>query len=74
MLFLADEKLHWGDELDQSQEQGEAALPGSLYPEKTVFLNRAEAKNARIKNGLEMLILQAEKSWQIQNWTEECRD
>lgn len=36
-------------------------------PEKTVFLQNAEAKGASIKNGLEMLELQAEESWKIWN-------
>ena len=36
-------------------------------PEKTIFLQKGEEKGATIKNGLEMLILQAEKSWEI--WT-----
>jgi shikimate dehydrogenase len=34
-------------------------------PEMTVFLSKAKEKGARIKNGLEMLYLQAEKSWEI---------
>jgi len=34
-------------------------------PEKTIFLQKGEEKGATIKNGLEMLILQAEKSWEI---------
>lgn len=34
-------------------------------PEKTVFLVKAEAHSAIIKNGMEMLIYQAEKTWQI---------
>ncbi len=38
-------------------------------PEKTVFLRRGESKGAAIKNGLEMLHLQAEKAWEI--WNEE---
>ncbi len=38
-------------------------------PEKTFFLQKGEERGATIKNGLEMLILQAEKSWEI--WTEE---
>jgi len=37
-------------------------------PEKTIFLQKGEEQGAVIKNGLEMLILQAEKSWEI--WTE----
>jgi shikimate dehydrogenase len=36
-------------------------------PEKTAFLKKGEEKGATIKNGHEMLILQAEKSWEI--WT-----
>ena len=36
-------------------------------PEKTIFLERAEEQGCTIKNGLEMLILQAEKSWEIWN-------
>lgn len=38
-------------------------------PEKTLFLARAEAQSARTKNGMEMLINQAEKSWEIWNNT-----
>jgi shikimate dehydrogenase len=37
-------------------------------PEKTLFLQKGEEMGAAIKNGHEMLILQAEKSWEI--WTE----
>jgi len=36
-------------------------------PEKTLFLAKGEERGATIKNGYEMLILQAEKSWEI--WT-----
>ncbi len=36
-------------------------------PELTTFLQHGKAAGARIKNGLEMLILQAEKSWEIWN-------
>jgi shikimate dehydrogenase len=36
-------------------------------PEKTVFLKKGEEQGAVIKNGYEMLILQAEKSWEIWN-------
>ena len=39
-------------------------------PEETVFLQRGKAKGAHIKNGLEMLHLQAEKSWEIWNRNE----
>ncbi len=36
-------------------------------PQKTLFLTKAENQGARITNGYEMLVLQAEKSWQIWN-------
>jgi len=36
-------------------------------PEKTKFLQFGEKKGAKIKNGYEMLVLQAEKSWEIWN-------
>lgn len=36
-------------------------------PAKTLFLTQAEARGAAIKNGQQMLILQAERSWEIWN-------
>ena len=36
-------------------------------PPKTLFLQKGEEKGAAIKNGLEMLIIQAEESWRIWN-------
>ncbi len=36
-------------------------------PEETVFLQKSKAMGANIKNGYEMLILQAERSWEIWN-------
>lgn len=36
-------------------------------PQETQFLGKAKAKGAIIKNGMEMLILQAEKAWKIWN-------
>jgi shikimate dehydrogenase len=36
-------------------------------PEKTLFLNLGALQGAQIKNGLEMLHLQADKSWQFWN-------
>lgn len=36
-------------------------------PEKTLFLQRAEQNGASILNGHQMLVLQAEKSWEIWN-------
>lgn len=38
-------------------------------PEKSLFLQKGEAVGATIKNGHEMLIMQAEESWRI--WNEE---
>ena len=39
-----------------------------LYnPEETEFLKKGKAQKAAIKNGLEMLELQAERSWDIWN-------
>jgi shikimate dehydrogenase len=37
------------------------------YPEITLFLKKGKERGAQIKNGMEMLILQAEKSWEIWN-------
>lgn len=36
-------------------------------PEETTFLRQAAAKGATVKNGMEMLYLQAERSWYIWN-------
>jgi len=36
-------------------------------PEETLFLRKGKEKGAKIKNGLEMLYLQAERSWEIWN-------
>nr|WP_315159032.1 shikimate dehydrogenase [uncultured Flavobacterium sp.] len=36
-------------------------------PEQTQFLSKAKAQGAQIKNGLDMLIFQAEKAWKIWN-------
>ena len=36
-------------------------------PEKTLFLQKGEEQGAAIKNGYEMLVLQAEDSWRIWN-------
>lgn len=36
-------------------------------PEKTLFLKKGQLQGCSIKNGYEMLVLQAEKSWEIWN-------
>jgi len=47
---------------------GKHLLYDLIYnPGKTKFLQLGERKNTKIKNGLEMLRLQAEKSWEIWN-------
>lgn len=38
-------------------------------PERTLFLRQGEARGAMVKNGHEMLVLQAEESWRIWNIT-----
>jgi len=40
-------------------------------PEETLFLKKSKLQGAAIKNGLEMLYLQAERSWFIWNKTDE---
>ncbi len=51
----------------------EYITPGHLLydliynPEKTLFLQKGEEKGAAIKNGYEMLLIQAEESWKIWN-------
>jgi shikimate dehydrogenase len=36
-------------------------------PEKSLFLTYGERQGAKIKNGYEMLVLQAEHAWKIWN-------
>jgi shikimate dehydrogenase len=36
-------------------------------PQKTLFLQKGEAQGAAIKNGYDMLVLQAEENWRIWN-------
>ncbi|RYF80685.1 MAG: shikimate dehydrogenase, partial [Chitinophagaceae bacterium] len=38
-------------------------------PEQTLFLKKGAEQGAATKNGLEMLVLQAERSWEIWNST-----
>jgi shikimate dehydrogenase len=38
-------------------------------PEKTLFLQKGEAQGATVKNGQDMLVIQAEESWHIWNST-----
>lgn len=36
-------------------------------PERTLFLQKGEARGAKVQNGLDMLIIQAEESWKLWN-------
>jgi shikimate dehydrogenase len=36
-------------------------------PEKTLFLQKGEERGTAVKNGYEMLVIQAEESWRIWN-------
>lgn len=50
---------------------GKHLLYDLIYnPEKTLFLQKGEERGAAIKNGYEMLVLQAERSWEIWNSNE----
>lgn len=54
--------------LDYSMIGEKHLLFDAVYnPEKTLFLEKGEANGALIKNGLEMLHLQAEEAWKIWN-------
>ncbi|MEQ8925815.1 MAG: shikimate dehydrogenase [Fulvivirga sp.] len=55
-------------DLDFNQITSEHYLYDLVYnPEETLFLAKGKSKGASIKNGLEMLHLQAEESWKIWN-------
>jgi shikimate dehydrogenase len=54
--------------LDHEQLTKDHYVYDLIYnPARTQFLQKAEMRGATIKNGLEMLHVQAEKSWQIWN-------
>ena len=48
-------------------KNGAIAFDLVYNPEKTLFLAKAEASGAKIKNGFEMLVKQAEKGWELLN-------
>lgn len=61
-------KVNEAPEIPYEYLTGKHFLYDLVYnPEKTKFLELGENKRAKIKNGLEMLQLQAEKSWEIWN-------
>jgi len=49
-------------------DSGHLLFDAVYNPEKTLFLQKGEAQGATIKNGLEMLHLQAEAAWDIWNF------
>lgn len=60
--------------LNESPNMPFENMDGTFYlydliynPEKTLFLERGAEVGAKIKNGFDMLVLQAEKSWDIWN-------
>ncbi|RLD24346.1 MAG: shikimate dehydrogenase [Bacteroidetes bacterium] len=55
-------------DIDYNQLSNKHFVFDLIYnPAETKFLEKARAKKTKVKNGLEMLELQAEKSWEI--WT-----
>jgi shikimate dehydrogenase len=61
-------RLHEAPNLPFEDMDGTYYLYDLIYnPEKTLFLEKGAAAGAKIKNGFDMLILQAEKSWDIWN-------
>ena len=55
-------------QLPYEQLNGDYYLYDLIYnPEETLFLRKGKEAGANTKNGMEMLILQAEKSWDIWN-------
>ena len=54
--------------IDYTQLSADHYVYDLIYnPARTLFLQKAEMRGAQIKNGLEMLQIQAEKSWEIWN-------
>ncbi len=61
-------KAHECPDLPYSALAGKHFLFDLVYnPEKTLFLKKGELQGCSIKNGYEMLVLQAEKAWEIWN-------
>ena len=46
---------------------GRLAYDVIYNPEETLFMKKAKARGAVVKNGLEMLLLQADEAWRIWN-------
>lgn len=60
--------IHECPEINYDMITPEHYLYDLIYnPEKTLFLQKGEEKGAIVKNGYEMLVLQAEESWRIWN-------
>ena len=66
-LGMAD-KINERPAIDYEAITSKHFLYDLIYnPEKTLFLASGEARGAGIQNGYKMLVLQAEKSWEIWN-------
>ena len=73
-LFINTTPLGMHSELDYAAEIPYQRLTSNDFlfdliynPAETLFLKKGKANGAQIKNGMEMLQLQAEKSWEIWN-------
>lgn len=61
-------RVHTFPEIPYSLLSASHYLYDLVYnPEETIFLQKGKEAGARVKNGLEMLYLQAEKAWEIWN-------
>ena len=73
-LIINCTPLGMGIHMDESPQIPYHALSSGHFcfdliynPERTLFLTKSESYGAKIQNGLEMLHIQAEKSWEIWN-------
>ncbi|MBR9999622.1 MAG: shikimate dehydrogenase [Cyclobacteriaceae bacterium] len=73
-LIINTTPLGMFPDLNEAPNLPYETMDGSFYlydliynPEKTLFLKKGESSGTRILNGLDMLVLQAEKSWDIWN-------
>ena len=73
-LIINTTPLGMYPEVDRSPDLPYSVLTEKHYlydlvynPEVTLFMNKGLEKGAKVKNGLEMLELQADKSWEIWN-------
>ena len=53
--------------VDEQMMQEIVAIKQAINPDETLFMRRGREQGAEVKNGLEMLLLQAFAAWQIWN-------